>query len=507
MNKHDERFLNITLKNEEDADKEEIIISFSAFIKQLRRFLIFWIVGAILAAILIPVFFSLFTADQHKNLTALISFNYSGIEKGLAPDGGKFDINVVKNPSVIEEALTDLNLPLDELENIRQGITFEGITPQDAIDRITVYKSPYEQANLQAAERILETTYYPTQFRVTFNYSGCHSLTGSQPVDVFNQILVDYSHEFFRTYGFNKALGSAVTGLDYQTYDYPEQIDVINSSLTTLQNYISSLASSDSTRFRSSATGMTFADLSESIQTIRSVDLTMLSSEILMNNVTKNKPALIDYYTHRIEVLTREAAVAQAELDAVKDSIQKYQLGSVIVYGDSGQGGLQYNSNSEEYDNLFNRQVEAQKTLASKQESLKDYQKRLNMLKAQSPATDVHTERIEQELSALNVKITNLINMTNTTANEYYETVYLANAYSILVPANTSALTVTSSVIKASIEPLVIVEALLFVAYFGISFCYSLILENRKRKSRRSEAETDESEADESAAPEAAAQA
>ena len=506
MEKKDERNLNIILKNEEDANKEEIIISFSAFMKQLKRFLIFWIVAAILAGILIPVFFAVFTADQHKNLTALVSFNYSGIEKGLAPDGSKFDVNSIKNPSVIENALTELNLPLETLENIRQGISFEGITPQDAIDRITVYKSAYDSGNIQAAEKILDTTYYPTQFRVTFNYSAS-MLSGNQPVEVCQKILTCCSDEFFKKYGFNQALGSAVTGMNYLAYDYPEQIDLYDSSLTTLQNYISSLASTDTTRFRSTVTGLSFADLSDSIQTIRSVDLTMLSSEILMNNVTKDKPALIDYYTNRIEVLTRESAVAQAELNGVTSAIENYQLGSVIVYGDSGQGGLQYNTNSEEYDKLFERKVNAQKTVAAKQESLKDYQKRLNMLKAQEVGTNVQTERIEEELKALDTKVKELIDKINITANEYYETVYLANAYSILVPPSSSGMTVTTSIIKASIEPTIIVEALLFVLYFGYSFCYSLVQVNRERKnkSRREDEENSEDGSGTEAAEETAA--
>ncbi len=500
MSKKEERNINVTL-TADDGDKDDIIISFSGFIRQLKRFLIFWVVTAILAGILIPVLFAIFTADQHKNLTALVSFNYSGIEKGLAPDGGKFDVNTLKNPNVIERSLTDLNLPLDALESIRQGISFEGIVPSDAIDRITIYSSVYEKGDIKAAQEILDTTYYPTQFKVTFNYSACKELTNNQPVEVFNRILENYAQYFFEKYGFNEALGSAVTGMDYQSYDYPEQIDVFDSSLTTLQNYISTLSSSDTTRFRSTTTGLTFADLSSSIQTIRSVDLTMLSSEILMNTVTKNKPALVDYYTHRIEILTRECAVSQSELEAVTKSIEEYQLGSVIVYGDSGQGGLQYNSNSDEYDKLFDRKVNAQKTLTSKQEALKDYQKRLNMLKAQTPGTQAEIERVEAELSVLNGKITDLINKTNATANEYYETVYLANAYSILVPASSSAMTVTKSVIKACIEPLVIVEALLFVMYFGMSFLYSLIQENRKRKSKDKTDDNDEDSAEEAAAP------
>ncbi|MCR5718690.1 MAG: lipopolysaccharide biosynthesis protein [Oscillospiraceae bacterium] len=481
MSNMDERNVNIILKNQEESDKEEVIISFSAFVTQLKRFLIFWLTAALLIGILVPVFLAVFTADQHKKLDALISFNYPGIEKGLSPDGSAFDINAVKNPNVIKKALTELGIPLTSLEEIRQGITFEGIVPSDAIDRITVYKSPYDQGNIKAADAILETTYYPTQFRVIFDYSLA-GLEGNQPVEVFHSILKYYGDDFLETYGFNDAVGSAVTALDYQTYDYPEQIDVFDTSLDSMQRYISSLASSDSTRFRSTVTGYTFADLSQAIQTIRDTDLTMLSSEILMNNVTKNKPALVDYYTHRIEVLTREVAVAQSELNAINQAIESYQLGTVIIYGESGQGGAQYNTNSEEYDKLFDKKVSATTTLSSKQERLKDYQKRLNMLKAQTDAANVQVERIAKEMDALNAKVTELINKTNATANEYYSTVYLSNSYNILVPPNSSGLTVTKSIIRSAVEPLVIIEALLFVIYFGYAFIYSIILENKKRK-------------------------
>ncbi|MBR1458769.1 MAG: hypothetical protein IJ595_05255, partial [Oscillospiraceae bacterium] len=99
-----ERNVNITLKNEEEKG-EEIVISFSAFVAQLKRFVLLWIVLALVIAILVPVFSILTASDQHKNLTALVSFNYDGIEQGLAPDGTSFDPNTLKSPAVIESAL------------------------------------------------------------------------------------------------------------------------------------------------------------------------------------------------------------------------------------------------------------------------------------------------------------------------------------------------------------------------------------------------------------------
>ena len=480
MKKKDERYLNITLKNDEVSDKDEVIISFSAFIRVLKKFFIFWIVAAILVGVLIPVFFAVFTADQHKNLTALVSFNYDGIEKGLAPDGSNFDVNSLKNPSVIEKALTMNGIPLTSLEGVRQGISIEGVIPSDAIDRITTYRSIFEQGSLNAGQMMLDTTYFPTQYRVTFNYSAS-GLNGNQPVEVFNSILTCYTDYFFETYGYNQALGNAVTAIDYKGYDYPEQLDIFDTSLSTLQSYVNNLSTSDKTRFRSSTTGYTFADLSQAIQTLRDVDLSLLSSSILMNNITKDKDYLMDYYTRRIELLTQEVAVVQGQLDGINQSISEYQVGSMIVYA-NGDDGTTYNKPSEAYDELINQKVSLSRSLADKQERLKEVQKRLNLLKAQPVASQDQLEKIENDMSSLNAKLTDLLNKTNATANEYYETVYLANAYSILVPASSSGMTTTTSVIKASIEPLLIAEALFFVLYFGASFIVSIVEETRRRK-------------------------
>ncbi|MFT2621812.1 hypothetical protein ACMWQU_25420, partial [Escherichia coli] len=85
------------------------------------------------------------------------------------------DVNSVKSPVVIEAALSKLGRPLGELESIRQNITFEGIIPSDVIDRMSAYKSIYESGSgsaLSAAESMLETSYYPTQYKVIFDYSS-----------------------------------------------------------------------------------------------------------------------------------------------------------------------------------------------------------------------------------------------------------------------------------------------------------------------------------------------
>lgn len=478
MENKNERVVNVMLKNEEQ-EKDEIIISFSTVFKKLKKYLAFWLVLAILAGILIPVFSLLFSADQYKKLTAVISFNYAGIEKGLAPDGNAFDVFTVKNPAVIQSALTELDIPLEELEKIRQSITINGIIPANEADEITMYKSIYEQGNLNAGISMIDRSVNPTQYRVIFDYAKT-GFNGEQAVNFINTMLDKYREYFFEIYGFNQALGNAVMTLDYSTYDYAQAIDVFSSSLSTLKDYVTELDNQDKTHFRSTETGYTFSDLSYAISTLKEVDLDQISSYVTINNVTKDKNSLIDYYNYRVEALARTRNVAQEELHQLEESIKAYEKDIVIIYS-SDQEPSQYSQSSEAYDNMFERKVRTQNTVSTAAQEINMYQQRINALKSKSVADQDKIDKVEADMAALNAKLLSLLAQVDETANEYFETVYLGNAYSILVPATTSAISTTQSVIKYSIEAILIAEALILVLYLAIAFISALVVENREK--------------------------
>lgn len=476
----DERYLNVMIKSEEKSEGE-IVISIGSIFRVMKKFLAAWLVIAIIAGLMIPISSAIFVSDVHKNLTAVVSFNFSGIEKGLAPDGTQFDVNSIKSPYVIESALTELNMPLDSLEGIRQGIRIDGIIPSDAIDRITMYRNIYQnEGNLTAGERMIDVSYFPTQYKVTFNYSAS-GLDGNTAVTVFNTMLTNYREYFFTNYGFNQALGSVVRTLDYRNYDYAEAVDVFTNTLNSLQEYVDNLSAQDTTRFRSTDTGYSFSDLSDTIATIREVDLDMISSYVTVNTVTKDKNTLIDYYNYRIEVLTRDKNVAQDNLKAISESIKEYQKDSIVIYGGDGMETSQYSQASAEYDDLFKRRINQTNILATKTQQINMYQDRINTLKGKSAASQDKMEKVEADLEKLNAKINTLLDSINDTANEYYEDVYLGNAYSILVPASYSSVGTTKSVISASVSTVVVVEAIIFIIYLAAAFVLALISDNRKK--------------------------
>ncbi len=497
MSKKDERYLNIILNDNKD-DKDEVVISFSAIFKMLKKYFLIWLVVAVVAAALIFTGSAFLSSDQHKNLSALVSFSYDGIEEGLDPSGNTFDVNSIKSPSVIKAALVQLDMPLEELENIRQNIRIEGVIPTDAMDKITTYKSVYENANggnLNAAQAMLDVTYYPTQYKVYFNYAAT-SFSGSDAVQVFNTILDCYRDYFFQHYGYNEALGSAVSALDYNDYDYAEAVDVFDTSLTTLQTYVSSLSVDDTTRFRSNTTGYTFADLSKAIETVRTMDLEILSSYITVNNVTKDKTSLINYYQYRIDTLTREKTVSQERLNSITDTIKNYEKDVVMIFGNGTDNtDTQYSQSGEEYGELITQKIETQTQLSTANQQINFYNQRIKALNGQQKASDEHVAKVEEDLKKLNTKVNDLIDNINKTADEYYSNVSFADAYSVLVPAISSGMTVTKSIIKTASTPILLAEAVLAVIYIIVAFIQGLIYENKKRAVVKKAEEAQETEA------------
>ena len=421
--------------------------------------------------------------SQKPELTALVSFTYNGIEKGLDPSGKSFDVNSIKNPNVIEKSLINLGMDVEYLDTIRKNIRFEGIIPQDAIDRITAYKNVYETANsgnLQAAQAMLDVTYYPTTYKVYFNY-GDTGISRADSVQVLNTILESYRDYFYEVYGFNQSLGTSVPAVDYTTYDYAEQVDIFGDTLTTVEKYLKNLANDDTTLFRSTQTGYTFNDLYRAAQTIDSVDRDRIASLISVNNITKDKNESIAYYNFRIDNLTRTKNSLQERLATIEDSIEKYEKDTILIFGNGTDGNdTSYSQASEEYDRLINQRVSTSTDLAETKQKIEYYKARKVALQSNKTGSKEMVAKVEKQLAELGDKVVDLVQKTELTAQEYYENVEYKNAYNILVPAVASVGSTISSVIDAAMIPVVALEALVFLVYFAVSFLTAFTFPKKK---------------------------
>ena len=495
MAKNNERNLNVTIKSPDD-EKGEFIISISSILKQLKRFLALWLVVAIIAGILVFSFSAIWTFSKKTPAKALVSFSYSGIEKGLDPAGRKFDINSMKNPLVIERTLTKLGLDLKKVESIRENISFDSKIPQDAYERLTTYKNIMENAssgNLAAAQNMLDVTWYPTQFTVYFDF-GKADFNRTAGVEFLNTLLECYRDFFYEQYGYNESLGAAVKVVEYESYDYAQQIDLFRNSLRTVRNYLSSLSNDDNTAFRSSVTGYTFKDLSEYAKTVYSIDLDRISSYISVNNVTKDKDAALAYYDYRIENLNRDKDEYSERLASIDSSISQYQKDNITVYGDNVN--TESTVHSDQYDSLFRQKISVQASLAQAKQDINFYESRRDALKNNKNSSKANVEKVEADIKSLSEKVSQIVDLTQKTADDYYENVQFAHAYNILIPASRSVAAGLVDAVKGSIKLLVIVEALIFMLYLCMAFFSALKSDAAKKAVKASGNDDDYEDAD-----------
>lgn len=476
-----EKNISITLK-QPDEDDNSVKISFSTMAKQAKRYFLLWLIAAVVILMFTAGFVMMFKKSTTDNtITALVSFNFDGIEKGLDPKGNKFDVNKIKSPNVIEAALTDMDISLNHVEDVRRNLSIKGIIPNDAMDKISLYKSIYTEggaAALTAAESMLEIGYNPSYFIVSFDYCK----TGfdlSDSKQILDKVLISYQNYFFTNYGYNESLGNAIVAVDYKEYDYPAAVDVFDSTLTNLSEYVSRLSYSDSS-FRSNETGYSFSDLKTTIDTLKNAELDSLSSYIVINNVTNNKELLLTYYKYRIEELSRQQKISQSELDSIKNSIDNYEKDTLLLFGNGTDNAeTTYSQASQKYDELINQKISKQNEVSKNKQRVAYYNDRIDALKNNNSSLTVSKEDVEERLANINNKITNLIETVNKTVDEYYETVTFAKAYNILVPATGIEPTVVTG---DFLMPVLITQGILFIIYILLVFIQAIKIDYKSTK-------------------------
>lgn len=502
MSKKEERNLNVTIKSDDD-DKDSVVLSISSFGKGLKRYFLPWVIVAVIVFVGVAGIKTVGVVRNKTPLKALIGFNYKGIESGEDPAGHTFDINTVKNVQVISEALAENDIDLEEADAVRNAITFEGVIPSDAIDKMTTYKSVYENStngNLAAAQAMLDVTYYPTQFKVSFDY-GSTGLTKDKAVQVLNSMLNHYRDYFFDQYGYNKSLGQSLSAVSYEDYDYSEAVDLFRVNLNALSDYVNTLSRSDSSHFRSKETGVegedgltgyTFDDISQSIDAVKRIDFARISSYVTVNNVTKDKTATIAYYQYNIDELNREKNAYTERLANLKTAIDSYKKDTVLVMSGIDGTSQELSQSSEQYDKLVERYDNVATQLANVKQDISMYTQRKEGLEKGKEGTKDMEDYTVGEIAKLNDKVNRLIEITRIASEQYYETEEFANAYNIFAPAVNSKIDTVKSILHASLMSLIVVEALVLIIYIIIAFVFAIRSDSSKKTAAESAEDTDD---------------
>ncbi len=453
-------------KFNDDSKSKKSYLSIRKLCKYLKKYFVPWVVVSAVSAVLVGSIYSI-DAVANRTISATVNFSFDGVESGHDPLGNKFDVNEIKSKEAVQKAIDELGLKDVDADEVCSSITILGDIPTDVIERITEYKSMYGDAEISTVKNVRDTTYYPTQYRIEMD---CHKLDldFDDCVSIMKNITESYQQTFSVKYGYKDSLANVIEAFDYKDYDYGEAINIFDSSLESLQSYVNSLAAMDDSRFSSIQTGYTFSDLANSIQTLRSENLEIISSYITFYNMTKDKEYLMKHYEYRIDDLKRRKKVDEEKLEALKNTLEVYEKNSVLVFAQSTNGAdATLNEASDTYDNLVGQVVYTESDIERYQQQINKYNDRIKNLKENKRTGSV--EKLEKDFEVIEGKIKTLLENVEVTVSEYYTNVEFVNAYEILKPVSDSTFETIFKAIKKSLDLYISIEFFIIALYFIVA--------------------------------------
>ena len=304
-------------------------------IRYLKKFLPIIIIFCLLATY--AVYFKL-SASNTYIASEVIHYNDTQAEQGLAPTGDKLDVNEIKSSAVMSKVVDKMGLT--GIYSVDSLISRIDITPIEDEDKVA-----QKEAKLEEGE---EYIYEPSTFIVSFAAKSGEGADFARTV--LDEILDVYFEQFSQKYVNVAPANNTIDNLNKNDYDYIEMMELVDTSidntLTTLYQRIE-----QNNYYRSTQTGVSFAELADDFNYLRQVNVSSLFSKIYKYQITKNKSVLISDYTTRIDNNNISNEKDKSLVEDVVTVIDAY----VTKMRESGNTNISY-----EYilDNLHERNVQ-----------------------------------------------------------------------------------------------------------------------------------------------------
>lgn len=233
------------------------------------------------------VYFKLSSSNTYI-ASEVIHYNDEKAEEGLAPTGDKLDVNEIRSSAVMSKVVDKMGLT--GIYSVDSLISRINITPIEDKDKVA-----QKDAKLEEGE---EYIYKPSTFIVSFAATSAEGPDFARTI--LDETLDVYFERFSQNYVNVAPANNTIENLNSADYDFVEMMELID---TSIENTITTLYQrvEQNNYYRSSETGISFAELVDEFTYLREVNVSSLFSRIYKNQITKNKSVLVSDYTARID--------------------------------------------------------------------------------------------------------------------------------------------------------------------------------------------------------------
>ena len=244
----------------------------------------------------------------------VIHYNDPAAEQGLTPTGSKLDVNEIKSSAVMSKVVERMGLT--GIYSVDSLISRVSITPLPDADKVAQKEAKLEEGE----EYIYEPSTYIVSFTATNNEGSVFART------ILDDTLDVYFAEYSQKYVNVAPANNVIDNIESENYDYIELVELIDTgvdqTLSTLYQRME-----QNPYYRATGTGVSFSDLADDFNYLRSVRLSSLFSKIYKYQITKNKTVLVSDYTTRIDnnsiQNTKEESIIKDTVDVINAYVEK----------------------------------------------------------------------------------------------------------------------------------------------------------------------------------------
>lgn len=419
--------LELMLRQDDDDSNNKVDLE-RLFINLFKgkRIIFTWLLASIVLSMAIfGIRYSM--RDSAGTVSAVVNFDFRGLEKGQDPYGNAFDVTEIKNAEIITKALQETGLEMKDVtvEDIRRNINISGIVPQNVINQINIINKMAEK-DPSKLEMLNDISYMSTQYKIDFSMEKNLDLNAEESLQLLRSIINEYREYFIDKFSDKYVLSNAVSVIDITKYDYAEVILLAEEQISTMRNYVLS-KSLESPNFRAKSTGMTFDEILSNIDLVNRVDLNRVQSLIYTFNLSKDATKLAAVYQNHITDMDKKAEQKRGEASTTRQIIDSYKKDtSLMMLGGEGTEPVEMTSGSAVYDNLVKQANDAENEAVNLISESNYYRSLINKLTGEE-TTDIRTKQkysieVQEELTSLLNRLGEITDLTNETVDSYFET-------------------------------------------------------------------------------------
>lgn len=356
---------------QETATEIDLVNVFSNMGRRKRVFLPLVAMLLILGLILPMLIAEL--SNKSPDAQAVVQMNYEDAQAVSFPS---FVLQQALDDTLLSESLTATQL--------ERNITVEQLLSEATRQRLEVLEQEVSanQSNVSEASEI--SLDYEDIYIVTLSngFGGENSgkqvyLEAAEIRDLLDNVIGGYN-----TYLYESTVDFLLPEVDLSAVslndlEYVERLDVIRGILNTLEAY----CKDNQTRFpgyRSATNGLSFADLSENVALVRSVDVNYLYSFIKLRGVAENASLLQNKWIFTLRNTQLALDEIESRIESNNTIIQEYQNETIALSSMDGEFSQNTSVTTEYYNTLVRSQMQLYDRKAELEQEILDLEDKIS---------------------------------------------------------------------------------------------------------------------------------